>query len=335
MIPKIRIDKARHVPAYRQVADAFAAMIREGKVKPGERLPPERDLAEELGLARGTIKKAYEVLARIKMVETAQGRGTFAGSLQETPGQGRKERASRLIGILLSELEALRFSHREIRNLVDISILERQERIDRFHVAAVDCNPEALDMFRKQLVFIARLELKKFLLHELPAAPGPEVRLRDFELILCTSTHYADLVRLAPSLRERMVQVVAAPSQRTVLDLAGMGGNAKIGILCESRKFMEIIRKKLSEYGISESRIGHLLLEEDGDVAGFIGDRNIIIAPPGYSFEISRENKALIQRFTETGGRLVSFDYRIEQGSLLHLEERIKSLLERPREAAE
>jgi DNA-binding transcriptional regulator YhcF (GntR family) len=327
MFPDLEIDKGMDTPVYRQILEKITGLIKNGELKPGDRLPPERDLALSLGIARGTIKKAYEELARNHIIDMNRGRGTFVSFRQDTVEPGRKEKATRRIDALLTELETLRFSHREIKNLIDIQILEREERIERYFIAAVDCNPESLDMFRKQLGFISRLEVKKILLDELAREPHPEKKLGGFELILSTSTHYSELIGLVPSLREKIVQVVVSPNQETVIDLAGLGSRRKIGILCQSRQFLQIIRNKLKDFHISAA--GELLLSGGEDVAGFIADKDVVIVPPGYSFEISKENKALIQSFTERGGKVVHFDYRIERGSLLYLEERIKALLEK------
>ncbi len=327
MIPEFHVDKVGDTPVYRQVAEKIIELIGRGELKNGERLPPEREMAERLAVARGTIKKAYEELALRRVVVPARGRGTFIAAGVTPADSGRLDKAGRLIDALLANLEELRFSPQEIGNLIHLKISERQEKKAGIFIAAVDCNPESLDMFRRQIAVIARLEVKKVLLHELKNAADAERKLRDFELILCTATHYEDLTGLVPSLKKRIVRVVVSPSQQTILDLAGMTGSQKIGILCRSPQFMEIIRRKLPDYGVSPADAEGLLVGPGADVAGFIRDKHVVIIPPGYSFEIGRENKALIQRFTESGGRLVPFDYRIEKGSLLHLEERIRSLI--------
>ncbi len=46
-------------PRYLAIVDSLAADITAGRVKPGTRLPPQRDMAERLGLSLGTISKAY------------------------------------------------------------------------------------------------------------------------------------------------------------------------------------------------------------------------------------------------------------------------------------
>jgi len=57
---ELQIDRSSEVPVYRQVIEKIASLIHAGTLKPGDRLPPERELSAQLGIARGTITRAYE-----------------------------------------------------------------------------------------------------------------------------------------------------------------------------------------------------------------------------------------------------------------------------------
>jgi DNA-binding GntR family transcriptional regulator len=62
---------------YAQVADHIAARIRTGELSPGARLPGERDLAEEYGVALGTIRRAVQELRDRDLVITLPAKGTY------------------------------------------------------------------------------------------------------------------------------------------------------------------------------------------------------------------------------------------------------------------
>ena len=62
-------------PIYRQLADQVLAGVKAGLLKPGDRLPTERELAAQLGVARGTVRKAYRELADNNLVQVIQGSG--------------------------------------------------------------------------------------------------------------------------------------------------------------------------------------------------------------------------------------------------------------------
>jgi DNA-binding FadR family transcriptional regulator len=56
-------------------------MIISGRVRPGERLPREADLAAELGLSRNSLREAVKALTLINVLDVRQGDGTYATSL--------------------------------------------------------------------------------------------------------------------------------------------------------------------------------------------------------------------------------------------------------------
>src|SRR6201991_3551847 len=56
------LDPKAAAPFYRQIYDRFRGAIASGVLKPGDRIPSARALADELGLARGTIDTAYSLL---------------------------------------------------------------------------------------------------------------------------------------------------------------------------------------------------------------------------------------------------------------------------------
>ena len=66
-------------PAYAQIEDRVAEAVRSGELKPGDRLPSERKLAEQLQVSRMTLRQALDSLARRGLVVRSVGRrgGTF------------------------------------------------------------------------------------------------------------------------------------------------------------------------------------------------------------------------------------------------------------------
>lgn len=62
---------------YARVADHVAARIGAGELRPGARLPSERDLAAEYGVALGTARRAVQELRDRGVVVTLPAKGTF------------------------------------------------------------------------------------------------------------------------------------------------------------------------------------------------------------------------------------------------------------------
>lgn len=68
---------ARPGPRYRALADGLEAAIRDRRLKPGDRLPAQRDLAYDLDVTTGTVGRAYTLLLQRGLVRGEVGRGTY------------------------------------------------------------------------------------------------------------------------------------------------------------------------------------------------------------------------------------------------------------------
>jgi GntR family transcriptional regulator, transcriptional repressor for pyruvate dehydrogenase complex len=64
-----------------EAIDKIKQMITSGRVRPGEKLPREADLAAELGLSRNSLREAVKALSLINVLDVRQGDGTYATSL--------------------------------------------------------------------------------------------------------------------------------------------------------------------------------------------------------------------------------------------------------------
>ena len=64
-------------PIYEALANALARDIQAGRLAAGDRLPPQRELAEALGVTVPTVTRAYSLAARRGLVGGQVGRGTF------------------------------------------------------------------------------------------------------------------------------------------------------------------------------------------------------------------------------------------------------------------
>lgn len=73
----VRIDDKSPIPPYRQLVDQMLALIAGGSLPVGQRLPPVRQLAADLGLANGTVARAYRLLEEADILETRGRKGSF------------------------------------------------------------------------------------------------------------------------------------------------------------------------------------------------------------------------------------------------------------------
>src|SRR6185503_8899792 len=92
---KVKVDRGEALGLHDQVAAELRRAIAEGEARPGERLPPARDLAAVLGVNRNTVLRALRLLRDEGLLEFRRGRGvTVTGT---APRGALVERARELV----------------------------------------------------------------------------------------------------------------------------------------------------------------------------------------------------------------------------------------------
>ena len=83
-IIRVKVNRAEPLDLHEQVAAEIRRAIAEGEAKPGERLPPARDLAAVLGVNTNTVLRALRQLRDEGLLEFRRGRGiTVTGTPQD------------------------------------------------------------------------------------------------------------------------------------------------------------------------------------------------------------------------------------------------------------
>ena len=70
-------DTPGYRPLYRQVYDIMVRKVAQGVWRPGASLPSEQNLAREMGVSQGTMRKVLDALTAENLLERRQGKGTF------------------------------------------------------------------------------------------------------------------------------------------------------------------------------------------------------------------------------------------------------------------
>jgi GntR family transcriptional regulator len=82
---KVKVDRDEPLDLYEQVAGEIRRAIADGEAKPGERLPPAKDLAAVLGVNTNTVLRALRELRDEGLLEFRRGRGiTITGTPQQS-----------------------------------------------------------------------------------------------------------------------------------------------------------------------------------------------------------------------------------------------------------
>jgi GntR family transcriptional repressor for pyruvate dehydrogenase complex len=73
----IGIEPIKSTRIYEEIVRQVKQMIAEGRLKSGDRLPPERDLAEKFVVSRSSVREALRALESLGLIEIRPGEGTF------------------------------------------------------------------------------------------------------------------------------------------------------------------------------------------------------------------------------------------------------------------
>jgi DNA-binding transcriptional regulator YhcF (GntR family) len=80
----LSVDPTRALPVYEQIREQVTRMVAAGTLSAGTKLPTIRQLAADLGLAKGTIARAYELLEADAVILSSGRRGTMVRERQTT-----------------------------------------------------------------------------------------------------------------------------------------------------------------------------------------------------------------------------------------------------------
>ena len=124
--------------AYTVVVERICDRIRAGALLPGDRLPPERQLARELAVSRTSVRQALQALAERGVVESRQGDGTYVADelTASFPGDAILDVLNREQGVLGDILEFRRLLEPQIAALAAGRI--DAAGIDRLKVVVCD-----------------------------------------------------------------------------------------------------------------------------------------------------------------------------------------------------
>jgi GntR family transcriptional regulator len=87
----LRVDASSAVPPYEQIRSQIATMVATGVLPAGRRLPTIRQLAADLGLAGGTVARAYRELEQGGLIGSRGRHGTFIADrpIESNPNRER------------------------------------------------------------------------------------------------------------------------------------------------------------------------------------------------------------------------------------------------------
>lgn len=318
-----QINPQLDIPIYQQLVDTIRSAVKKGNLAAGQQLPTVQEMAQQLSLARGTIKRAYDELERQGVLEKIQGRGTFV-CYQPANSGSRKEQAMAAIDSMLDELEQMGFSSTEINIFLTLKLRERSEDLSTVKVAVVECSPENVSRMADQLRHIKGIELYSYLLDTIREYP---YKLdEDMDLVVTTAEHAPYLESVLTD-RQKLARVALRLSMDTLTRLMKLKAGDTVGILCGSSRFGDVVYHSCRSFARHVVYRTPQTFQPGLDIGAWLSDKDGVLVPVGYEKYCTGEGEKLL-REAEQAGKLILCGYEMDEGSTLMLEEKLNRVRE-------
>ncbi|MCL2034832.1 MAG: GntR family transcriptional regulator [Oscillospiraceae bacterium] len=318
------VSKSNKGPVSKQIVDLIIKNVEMKILSPGDKLPTERELAERLGVSRGTVKAANKKLEQQNVIRTRQGSGSYVIRDEELSQKLRKERASLLLNRTIMGLAELGISTAEMSRLFEACLAQTSK--SAVSVALVFDSAEALLDLKVQLSYLPNVAVSIFILETITENSDPEELLRGFDLIITPSRHYQRILELLPKLKAKVIEAAIAPSNETLIKLTAFPRDSRFGIICRTNVFLAAVKELLLSYGFLAGNILSFFEMDYTTDTYFPGGIDVLVTfsdahiftNPAFNFR----NK----KFWEKGGKFLVFKQQFERGTLIYIENFVRRI---------
>lgn len=106
-------------PIYLQIIDYIKKQIIGGELTIGDKIPSQRELAQQLKVNPNTVQRAYREMEAMELTETIRGQGTFIVEKKQLLEELQLEMAEALLKNFILEIRSLGYDDKEIIKLVE------------------------------------------------------------------------------------------------------------------------------------------------------------------------------------------------------------------------
>jgi GntR family transcriptional regulator len=252
------VERDSDVPISTQIYWQLAYQIDSGRLLPGSRLPPVRELGAALRVNPNTIRAVYRRLSDAGYVTSRHGAGTH---VSERPPQRRgAEALAGIVAEMLRRAAQAGFSPDELAAATFAAATERKRPGPLVRVLFAECTNADAGYDAERLVdeFPGMIEAEGALLDDLPD------RLERFHYdLVATTTFHADEAQALVAGRVPVVAMLVGPAYvELVHEIAGLPAGSRVGLVCASDRGSDNIRETLTLSGttgvdIVSALIGH------------------------------------------------------------------------------
>lgn len=308
-------------PVYRRIVQLLTGHIQDGTLREGAQLPTVRALAGQLGVAQGTVKRAYDELERQGILTKAAGRGSFV-AYRPPQAQSAQEAAALAADQLLERLHTLGLSDTQMEALLTERLRLRRQQRPQLRAALVECNPEILAQLRQQLGALEGIGLHPVLLDR--ARQHPERLASRCDVIITTAEHASELTKMTRR-ADKVAKIALRLTPQSIAAIVKLTPGAHVGILTHSLRFGALLQEHCRSYALGAVLDEPALLQPGAAFEAYLRGKSVILVPEGYENDCTSEVLGALHRFARRGS-VVPCAYRIDEGSRIYLTERLERL---------
>ena len=255
-----------------QIEQVVEARIRSGQYAEGAQLPTVRELAEQMGVNKNTVVRAYQALERKGYLELTRGRGAFVRQREPLSGAVDSRWLARL-DQLLNDARGRSLGREALMRELTRSV-DRLYGSPGLKVAFVECNAADIEEMGGQLSAAVGQSLQGVMLADF-LAQAPEMSAR-FDLVVTTFYHLSEVGRaLHGSQAEKLVGVHAMPVHDSLLKVARAHAQV-IGLVCDRTSTAENLTHIIHTYHPAAT-IMPALIDDDGRLRMVLSKADAIV----------------------------------------------------------
>lgn len=267
------VERDSDVPISTQIYWQLAYQIDSGRLLPGARLAPVRELGAALRVNPNTIRAVYRRLADAGYVASRHGAGTHVA---DRPPQRRgAEALAGIVAEMLRRAAHAGFTADEVAAATFAASTERKRPGPLVRVLFAECTSADAGYDAERLVdaFPGMIEAEGALIDDLPD------RLDRFHYdIVATTTFHADECQALAAGRLPVVAMLVGPGYlELVHEIAGLPAGSRVGLVCASERGAENMRETLQLSGTSGIEILPALIGEPDALAAVDRTADLIL----------------------------------------------------------
>jgi DNA-binding transcriptional regulator YhcF (GntR family) len=256
------VERDSDVPISTQIFWQLAYQIDSGRLLPGARLAPVRELGAALRVNPNTIRAVYRRLADAGYVTSRHGAGTHVA---DRPPQRRgAEALAGIVAEMIRRGAEAGFSADEVASAAFAAATERKRPGPKVQVLFTECtNADAgYDAQRLGDIFADVIDVEGALLDDVPE------RLDRFHYdLVATSTFHADEAQALVHGRVPVVAMLVGPGYlELVHEIAALPSGSRVGLVCASARGTENMSETLALSGATGIELLSATMESDPDL---------------------------------------------------------------------